>query len=149
MRVATVFAGVASATAFAAPANAQAAGKFMPTLQAVPEDTRSGTCHNVSHWFALYGYKSPNLPPEDWCYGGIDPPGVAFSITPPFQAEEFCGGNNVGYFSGFNKNGEHLGDQRFKQSNNWYTFKAPKFPGSELWISKIHISAFTGNQSCF
>jgi hypothetical protein len=149
MRVATVFAGVASAAAFTAPANAQAVTKLVPTPRAMPQVTRAGSCHNASHWFTLYGYQSSAQTfPTDRCYGGVDPRGQVYSQIPPFRALSFCGGNNVGFFSGFTKGGEHLGDQRFKQSSNFYTFKPPKFPGSELWVSKIHISAFDGNQSC-
>lgn len=149
MRVATVFTGVASAAAFAAPANAQAAAKFTPTLGATPLTTRSGICHNAAHWFTLYGYKSANdYTPAYWCYGGIDPPAQDFTVTPPFRAEAFCGGNNVGFWSGYSANGKALKNQRFHQSSNYYYFNPHKFPDSYAYISKIHLSAFEGSQSC-
>jgi hypothetical protein len=152
MRVATVFTGVVGAAVLTAPVNAQGT-TFMPgrpALTAKPENTRSGLCHNTSHWFALYGYQYPDeAAPSYWCYGGVDPLGTNFALPRPFKAVAFCGGNNVGFFSGYTKSGKYRYDQRFRQSSNFYFFKAPKFPGSYFTVSQLHISAWTGNQSCF
>ena len=145
LRVATVFTGVASAAAFAAPGNAQAAVKFAPrpALQAMPDGTLAGNCAEMGeppHYFHLFNWA--NYPNSSMCYGGA---GYAW---PDLWATKFCGGNNIGYFSGFTKSGKHLGGQRFSQHSYWYAFKPPKFKSSVFYFSFLHISTFDGNQNC-
>jgi hypothetical protein len=152
MRVATVFTGVASAAAFAAPANAQAVAKVTPgaALRATLYDAGVGVnsyarggCTSLtgeSHWFQISN--DATEPGTIKCYGGMG------TTTDVGAATGFCGGNNVGFFSGHTVGGKHLTHQHFSQSNNPYYFRSPKFPGDEFTFSKLTISAFFGNEIC-
>jgi hypothetical protein len=142
MRVATVFTGVATAAAFAVPANAQTAATLRPALGAA-RDIRSGDCHSSPHFFTIYGHLDGYVFPEYWCFGGMGGKAVVD------KAYSYCGGNNVGYINGTTESGKRLTDRRFHQSSNFYAFKAEfGFPSSYLNISKVYISAWTGSQSC-
>lgn len=150
MRVATLFTGVASAGAFAAPANAQAAANFTPRTELGVQQyaaTREGSCGlGESHWLTFF--RITDLGGGDFmntstCFGGM---GSKKNIY--VSASGFCGGNNVGFFSGHTASGKHLTDQRFHQSSAEYEFKPPKFPHDIFYVSRVYISAFTGNEMC-
>jgi hypothetical protein len=151
MRVATIFTGVAGAVAFAAPAHAQAP-KFPPggpAVRAMPDKPHISSCTGSTHYFAMKYFSGPNVyePTRVYgveCVGGIG--GIKLPVA--WSDSGFCGGNNVGYFSGRSKNGKLLTNQRFAQGSNFYYFKAPKYPGSLFKISKVYISAWTGSQVC-
>jgi hypothetical protein len=139
MRVATVFTGVtACAAAFAPAANAQTAGQIAPGRtvgHGTARSTRIGNCDNTPHYFHMYGgYGSAYM-----CIGGTG----TYTFSAPDPAVAFCGGNNVGYFSGYNTAGNFVKDQRFHQSSNPYVWGVKEFS-----LTKVHISAWTGDQSC-
>jgi hypothetical protein len=143
MRVATVFTGIASAAAFAAPANAQATATLRPALRAAGH---TSSCYDSTHYFAM-SYRYDGYYGDDSigyeCVGGVGPTAIV-----PFSYRGFCGGNNVGYFSGTLKDGRRLTDQRFHQSSYFYHFKPPRYSDSILKISRVYISAWTGSEEC-
>ena len=151
MRVATVFTGVASAAAFAAPANAQAVAKVTPgaalraTLYAGVgvNSAQRGGCNSLtgeSHWFKIIN--TDDAPWVEKCYGGMG------TTTDVSIGTAFCGGNNWGFFSGHSANGKRFTNQRFVADSNYYNFRAPKWPDNYFSFSTLHISAAHGNQIC-
>jgi hypothetical protein len=151
MRVATVFTGVtACAATFTPAANAQPAGNLAPPLALRPTvglSIRSGaTCSDTPHWFHLYSVVG-----KAFCIGGTGSktgPGSGFGEEDGW-ARAFCGGNNVGYFSGsllnFNTGSKRfVTNQRFHQSSTPYVW--PK--SYSFLLEFIKISAWTGNEVC-
>jgi hypothetical protein len=148
MRVATVFTGVtACAATFTPAANAQPAGNLAPLRPTVGLNIRSGdTCSDTPHWFHLYSVVG-----KAFCIGGTGSktgPGSGFGEEDGW-ARAFCGGNNVGYFSGsllnFNTGSKRfVTNQRFHQSSTPYVW--PK--SYSFLLEFIKISAWTGNEVC-
>jgi hypothetical protein len=147
MRVATVFTGVtACAAAFAPAANAQTDGELAPPLALRPtagQSTRFGSnCSNAPHWFHLYFKSSLTGDLTSRCIGGTGSWYFAAGGQ-GFPMSGFCGGNNVGYFSGW-FGGRRLTDQRFHQSSSVYWW-----PGNHSSvISYLYISKWGGNKTC-
>jgi hypothetical protein len=140
MRVATVLTGVtACAAAFTPAANAQPAAGLTPQPELRPaaaQSIRTGNCLNTPHWFHLYNDRFGSA----YCIGGMGP--KVFTHA-PYSATAFCGGNNVGYFSGW-RSGQQYTDQRFHQSSNSYVWGI----SHSFAVSRVYLSAWTGNQSC-
>jgi hypothetical protein len=146
MHVVTLFTGAAAlAVAFAPTANAQAAGKsaFRPAPRLAKDlGIRSGACSGVPSWVHVY-YSGGGAT----CFGyqGVE------SIISPGAATGFCGGNNSGYLSGLTESGRHL-RQGFgsaaKSPSSIYYFAPPRFPGDVFYVSKVHISRWSGNRVC-
>jgi hypothetical protein len=144
MRVATAFTGAAALVGAFAP------GAIAGTAHRdAPRSTRRASrgCSGVPNWFHVYGTgPAPLYSPV--CYGGVG------SIQPDISAEGFCGGNNYGYWSGWDvqTNRQYRGPtrQNFGPGNYVYWFRGnqTKFPGSVVVISKITITKFNGTDTC-
>jgi len=159
VRVATAVTGItACAAAFAPMANAQPTAKAASgstekaaTYQKVVNykiDTRpeTGLDATVSpcgpyttHWFHLYRtfYQS------SLCVAGPGTTGVGGA-----SANGFCGGNNVGYFSGTTVSGQPRRHITFGRGNSVYWFHAPKWPHSAFNISKVYVKSWSGHDAC-
>jgi hypothetical protein len=142
MRVATVFTGTAAcATAFVPAANAQTA-RYAAPQAAMQPDTRwaSRGCAGVPEWFHLYSLYGPK------CLGGEG------SIGGEMEVSGFCGGNNHGWWSGYNTQSPSIKytRQHFAPGTNvyWFAGNTRKFPGGLVNVSKVTISNFNGHDTC-
>jgi hypothetical protein len=136
MRVATAFTGAAALM-----------GAFAPGATASTRWASRG-CAGVKTWFHVYvpGY-FPLLNPV--CYGGEG------HISPEISAVGFCGGNNYGYWSGWDTGPADIqyrgpNRQNFGPGKTvyWFHSNPGRFPNSVVVISKITITKFGGTDTC-
>jgi hypothetical protein len=151
VRIATVLAGATACAAFVPAANAQAAkpvsgsAQKTPVSKSVRYNTLGGrgpgtiVCSRTPTWFHTYQLVS------SYCTAG---PGT-FLVPDLAHTGDwgFCGGNNKGYFSGSTLSGVHQ-KHTFGHGTNIYVFQKPKFPYNIFYISKVHISSWSGNDTC-
>jgi hypothetical protein len=134
MRVATTFTGVAAcAFAFAPTAMAGTGHQLQLKDNTIrPLSTHNGNCAgaNQSHWFHMGTSATVT------CYGSR---GNAYPGG--YEIDYYCGGNNIGYFSG-------TGTKGHKRINfgigDWYAHVA----SAPFAVSKVHISSWSGGTTC-
>jgi hypothetical protein len=130
MRVATTFTGVA-ACAFAMAPTAMAATGHQTEVKdntIRPLNTANGNCEgaNQSHWFHMGTTATVT------CYGGRG------SAHPGgYVINSFCGGNNIGYFTGNRKR------VNFGIGDFW-----AHIPSAPYAVSKVVISSWSGGTKC-
>jgi hypothetical protein len=153
VRVATTVTGItACAAAFAAMPSPQAEAKPIAQstgraatykivnykIGANPDATSHKTCSRSpeEHWFHAYNSKF------SVCVAGPDGTSI-----PVHAYQGFCGGNNKGYFSGYNYNHVHQ-KHTFGRGTSIYWFGSPTFPDNEFFISKVYVSNWSGQDEC-
>jgi hypothetical protein len=134
MRVATTFTGVA-ACAFAFAPTAMATTAHQPQIKdntIGPLNTVNGSCGgaNQSHWFHMGTTATVT------CYGNIGTANAGGYVI-----NSFCGGNNIGYFSGKGSKGKKK--VTFGTGDFW-----AHVPSAPFAVSKVHISNWTGGTKC-
>jgi hypothetical protein len=101
--------------------------------------TRIATCTAAPHHWLRFRWIAPESEGST-CFGyngGTWYGGVA-------SVSRECGGNNVGWYSGRDLNGEW--NQTFVEGTTYRNI--PQGPGSLAAVSKVHISSWYGSETC-
>jgi hypothetical protein len=151
MRVATVFTGVTAGMAtFAPTAHAQAvqtqpAGVHAGHVRPDSSIQANAYCYKFPHWFHIY-YNDVS---SSMCFGYKGTMNVAGNFL---WVSAFCGGTNHGHFSGHLSSGfgKQLTDQTYGSGSQLYFFtSAAKYNHKKFSVSKVTISGWTGDKTCY
>lgn len=148
LRLRTAAALAVAAAAFAAGSPAALAATpahNRPGLAAMtrPAATTSDVCTARNKtWLHVYFAQYPGLS-ASLCYGG------AGDNYPPATEwlKGFCGGNNYGYLAGKNEKGQPE-RQDFGPGTTVFYFRGSRFPGNEFGVTHVHITKWSGSDTC-